>query len=191
MAIRRQRNLCIRDINKLLDLRATGATNTPETRIRLDEIIDSATELGDEDVIQLVDFCAELGMLDWVEKARKRVEAKTSYPQTFIYEYADRAEEALDYPTAIRLFEELTMMEPFTLDFWLRLATVQHNNEEFETALTSAEFALAISPDATEALRVKASSLFRLGREPEYVTFTFRDLVKRPAATEQDIIYLA
>lgn len=178
-------------LNKLLDLRAKGATNTPETRQRLDEMIDSASELGDEDVIQLVDFCAELGMLDWVAEARKRVEAKTSYPQTFIYEYADRAEEAMDYPTAIRLFEELTMMEPFTLDFWLRLATVQHNNGDFEPALTSADFALAISPDAGEALRVKASSLFRLGREAEYVIDTFRELVKRPEASEQDIVYLS
>ncbi len=178
-------------LNKLLDLRAKGAANSPETRERLDEMIASAPELGDEDVIQLVDFCAELGMLDWVEGARKKVESKTSYPQTFIYEYADRAEEAMDYPTAIRLFEELTMMEPFTLDFWLRLATVQHNNSEFEAALASADFALAISPDAAEALRVKASSLFRLGRDPEYVIDTFRELVKRPEATEQDIIYLA
>ncbi len=178
-------------LNKLLTIRADGATDTPETRARLDEIVDGATEFGDEDVIQLVDLCAELGMLDWVEENRRKVESKTSYPQTFIYEYADRAEEALDYPTAIRLFEELTMMEPFTLDFWLRLATVQHNVDDFESALSSAEFALAIDPTSAEGLRVKASSLARLHRDSDYVIATFRDLVSRPEATEQDIIYLA
>lgn len=178
-------------LNKLLALRAEGASDTPETRARLDEIVEAATEFGDEDVIQLVDLCAELGMLDWVESNRRKVEVKTPYPQTFIYEYADRAEEAMDYPTASRLFEELTMMEPFTLDFWLRLATVQHNAEEYESALSSADFALAIDPDSTEGLRVKASSLFRLNRSTDYVISTFRELVGRPEAGEQDIIYLA
>lgn len=178
-------------LNKLLALRAEGALNTPETRARLDETVEAATEFGDEDVIQLVDLCAELGMLDWVEANRGKVESKTSYPQTFIYEYADRAEEGGDYATAARLFEELTMMEPFTLDFWLRLATVQHNKEDFEAALSSADFALAIDPDSTEGLRVKASSLFRLNREVPYVISTFRNLVARPDASEQDIIYLS
>ncbi len=178
-------------LNKLLSLKAEGASDTPETRARLDEIVEAATEFGDEDVIQLVDLCAELGMLDWVKANRNKVESKTPYPQTFIYEYADRAEEALDYPTAISLFEELTMMEPFTLDFWLRLSTVQHNVEDFENALSSADFALAIDPQSTEGLRIKASSLFRLNRNIEYVISTFRELVTRPEAGEQDIIYLA
>ena len=51
-------------LNKLLALRAEGASDTPETRARLDEIVEAATEFGDEDVIQRVDLCAGLGMLD-------------------------------------------------------------------------------------------------------------------------------
>ena len=35
-------------LNRLLTLRAEGATDTPETRRRLEEMVDASTQLGDE-----------------------------------------------------------------------------------------------------------------------------------------------
>lgn len=173
-------------LNHILSLRAEGATDTPETRSRLDAIVDATDDFGDEDVIQLVDFCAEISMLDWVEQNRSRIEAKCSYSPTFIYEYADRAEDIGDLPTAQRLFEELTMMEPFTVDFWVRLARVQYDQGNDEDALASADYALAVDPAYADALRVKGKALFRLDRDLNEVSAAFEAVLHDPEHNDTD-----
>lgn len=173
-------------LNRLLTLRAEGASDSPDTRSRLDEIVDATSEFGDEDVIQLVDFCAENSMLDWVEENRSRIEAKCSYTPTFIYEYADRAEEISDLPTAHRLFEELTMMEPFTVDFWVRLANVQMLEGFYEDALGSADYALAIDSNYVEALRLKGRLMYRLNHQREKIAEVFRSVLDHPDANDSD-----
>ena len=173
-------------LNRLLSLRAEGATDSPDTRARLDGIVDDTKEFGDEDVIQLVDFCAENDMLDWVEKKRNRIEEKCSYTPTLIYEYADRAEEINDLPTAHRLFEELTMMEPFTVDFWVRLANVQLLEGLYDDALGSADYALAIDSNYIEAMRLKGRALYRLDQPREKVAEVFRTVLDHPEANDSD-----
>lgn len=179
-------------LNKLLTLRALGQTDSPELRARLVEIVDESDELLDEDLIQLVDYCAENSMLDWVGENRKRIEAKCTYTPTFIYEYADRAEDAGDAATAQALFEELTMMEPFTVDFWMRLAKVQTDREMDSEALSSVEYALAVDSAYPDALRLKGKLLFRMGHDMEQVTEVFRKVLDSPEATDNDwAIYAA
>ena len=173
-------------LNRLLSLRAEGATDSPDTRARLDGIVDDTKEFGDEDVIQLVDFCAENDMLDWVEKNRNRIEEKCSYTPTLIYEYPDRAEEISDLPTAHRLFEELTMMEPFTVDFWVRLANVQLLEGLYDDALGSADYALAIDSNYIEAMRLKGRALYRLDQPREKVAEVFRTVLDHPEANDSD-----
>lgn len=173
-------------LNKLLTLRAEGASDSAETRRRLEEMVDTSTELGDEDVIQLVDYCAENSMLDWVEANRGRVEAKCSYTPTFIYEYADRAEDLCDLPTAQRLFEELTMMEPFTVDFWVRLAGVQLASGDNDDALASAEYALAVDAECIEALRLKGRAMYRRGDAKEDVSGVFKSVLDLQEANDSD-----
>ena len=174
-------------LNRLLTLRAEGATDSPKTRRRLEEIVDASTELGDEDVIQLVDFCAENNMLDWVETNRPRVEAKCTYIPTYIYEHADRAEDIGDLATAQRLFEELTMMEPFTIDFWVRLAGVQLASDDYNDALASTEYALAIDADCIEALRLKGRAMYRRGNQKEEVSRVFKSILDLPDANDGDV----
>lgn len=179
-------------LNKLLTLRALGQTDSPELRSRLAEIVDESDELLDEDLIQLVDYCAEQSMLDWVGENRKRIEAKSTYTPTFIYEYADRAEDAGDTATAQALFEELTMMEPFTVDFWMRLAKVQTDRDMDAEALSSVEYALAVDPAYPDALRLKGKLLFHMGHDMEQVTQVFRKVLDNPDATDNDwAIYAA
>lgn len=173
-------------LNRLLTLRAESATDSQQTRSRLEEMIDASTELGDEDVIQLVDFCAENSMLDWVEANRKRIEAKCSYTPTFIYEYADRAEDICDFPTAQRLFEELTMMEPFTIDFWVRLAGVQLAEGDYEEALASAEYALAVDAGCIDAMRLKGRAMYRRDVPKEEVSRVFGAILDLPEANDGD-----
>ncbi|MCM1050815.1 MAG: hypothetical protein NC349_02545 [Paenibacillus sp.] len=174
-------------LNRLLALRAASASDTPDTRAKLDEIVDATVDFGDEDVIQLVDYCAENNMLDWVEENRPRIEAKCSYPPTLIYEYADRAEELGDLATAKRLFEELTMLEPFTVDFWVRLANVQFLDGTYEDSLASCDYALAIDGGYIEALRLKGRVMYRLNFSREKIAEVFRAVLDMREANESDV----
>lgn len=173
-------------LNRLLSLRADGATDTPETRSTLGEIVDATSDFGDEDIIQLVDYCAENNMLDWIEANRERIESKCSYVPTFLYEYADRAEDLGDLTTAQRLFEELTMMEPFTADFWSRLSNVQIAQGNTEEALASADYALAIDSNYLEALRIKGRAMFRMDSDKKQVAEVFRAALDHPSSNDTD-----
>ncbi|MDE6389948.1 MAG: hypothetical protein K2L26_00840, partial [Duncaniella sp.] len=177
-------------LNELLSLMAEGAADTPATRARLDAMIDANEDFADEELIQLVDFCAQAQMLDWVEQNYERVKAKCSYPQTFIYEYANRCEEEMKYGRAVALFEELTMMEPFTVDFWERLSAAQYREGLYDAALSSAEYAMAISPASPEASRIKGMALYALGRDFETVSELMTPLLAYPEANDTDLSVL-
>ena len=174
-------------LNELLQLRSIGGVGRDVIAEKLDELVDHATDFADEELIQLADYCAEMDMFDWLEKNFEKVKAKCSYPQTFIYEYANGCEDHGLNKRAIALFEELTMLDPFAVDFWERLAIVQFKEERYDASLQSAEYALAIDPDATEALRAKAMSLYALKREPWKSEQIFRRLVAMPNAQESDL----
>lgn len=181
-------------LNKLLDLRARNANlelTSEEVTKDLDEILTATEDFDDESIIQFTDYAMELGLADWLRQNKDRIQSKCSYPQTFLYEFADRSEENDDLQTAARLFEELTMLEPFNLDFWLRLATVQINLDEYENALTSAEYALAIEPDSMMGLRIKGASLYRLERDHEAVVKIYRRIVESPEVEDTDVSTLA
>lgn len=181
-------------LNKLLDLRARNANlelGNDEVIKVLEEILDETEDFDDEGIIQFTDYAIELHLEDWLLKNKDRIQSKCSYPQTFLYEFADHSEENNDLPTAGRLFEELTMLEPFNLDFWLRLATVQINSDDYESSLSSAEYALAIDPDSMMGLRIKGASLYRLERDPETVVAIYRRIVDSSEAEDTDVSTLA
>jgi len=181
-------------LNRLLDLRARNA-GLAMSREKLEEtfmdIISGTDNFEDEEIIQLTDYAMEVGLSEWLAKNKQLIQSKCSYPQTFLYEFADRAEESEDLATAAVLFEELTMLEPFTLDFWLRLATVQLNRDDYENALSSAEYALAIDPDSMIGLRIKGAALYRLERCHETVVEIYTRIVASSEAEETDVSTLA
>ena len=181
-------------LNKLLSLRARNADLSlpPEELTKaLNEILEATDDFEDEEIIQFTDYAMEMHLEDWLKANRKRIQAKCSYPQTFLYEFADRSEENDDLETAIQLFEELTMLEPFTLDFWLRLATVQINSEDYEGALSSADNALAIEAGSIMAMRIKGAALYRLERGPEVVAELYRKVIESSEAEDTDVSTLA
>lgn len=129
----------------------------------LERIVDSVTEFEDEWLIDLVEVAVELDCYDWLIASKKRIVSKTSYPQTFIYELVNEAEQREDTVNAIALAEELTMLEPFNPDFWELLARLNGSLEkDYAKALTSIDYALAVNPDAPRALMVKADALLEL-----------------------------
>ncbi len=178
-------------LNRVLDLRVSLPTNSPEVELRLEQILADTNDFGDEEIIQLVDFCMETGREEWLTTHKLEIQSKCSYPQTFLYEFADRAEENGSYPLAADLFEELTMLEPFTLDFWQRLATVQINMELFDAALSSADYALAIDPNAMMAARIKGAALYRLERDMNTVAELYTKVLESGEAEDSDASTLA
>lgn len=178
-------------LNQVLDLRVSLPADSPEIEPRLEQIIADTDDFDDEGIIQLVDFCMESGKEEWLTKNKERIQSKCSYPQTFLYEYADRCEEQGNLKQAANMFEELTMLEPFTLDFWQRLATVQINMEDYESALSSADYALAIDPSAIMAARIKGAALYRLERDMKTVADLYTKVLKSPEAEDSDASTLA
>ena len=86
---------------------------------------------------------------------KDKICAHTDYPQTFLYELTQIAMEQ-EPETALKLLEELTMLEPFAADFWLTMAQIYVYLSSPEKALQALDYALAIDPDNIRALMLKA-----------------------------------
>jgi tetratricopeptide (TPR) repeat protein len=67
-----------------------------------------------------------------------------------------------NYDESEQLFKELIDSDPFEKRYWSSLATVQFMKEDYQSAIESSEYALAIDPADVEGLMAKANALFRL-----------------------------
>lgn len=142
-------------IGKLLALRLDRVDKDEASRT-FAGLLMSRPEFTDEEIIQLADTAEELDMYEWLKEHKDAICAHTDYPQTFLYELSQIAmEQDPDY--AVTILEELTMLEPFTADFWLSMAQVLiSDHKALEKALDAIEFSLAIEPDNARALMMKA-----------------------------------
>ena len=61
-----------------------------------------------------------------------------------------------------KLFNELLDKNPYSSQYWNALAGVQYMNEDYSSALTSSEYALAINPDDANSLVSKANTLYTM-----------------------------
>ncbi len=67
------------------------------------------------------------------------------------------------YKDASRLLTELIDNQPFAKRYWTSLAMAQFMDKDYNEAVTSAEYALAIDPKDPDGLMHKASGLMKLG----------------------------
>ena len=70
-----------------------------------------------------------------------------------------------------RLFNELLDNNPYSKRYWNALANTQFMKEDFTSAVTSSEYAIAIDPDDPEGLLSKANGLFRLNNYEDALNF--------------------
>lgn len=75
------------------------------------------------------------------------------------------------YQEAEQLFNELLDRYPYSQAYWAALASAQYMSEDFESAITSSEFALAIDPKHLASLSYKANSLMKMGNDEEALRF--------------------
>lgn len=167
------------------------AHSTPkEAAPVFDEILRSRPELTDEELIQLCDTAEELGMYQWLLDNKEAVKAHTDYPQTFLYELCQIGREQ-DPDSALAILEELTMMEPFSTDFWLLTAQIHIEQGHPDKALQPVEYALAIEPGNVNALMTKAHAQNELNYPPEQVEATLREIIAIDPSLAPPVLALA
>lgn len=165
-------------MTKILNLRQNAEAQNEQSVLKvLNSIAESPEKLDDETIIQLVDCASACNCYDWLKENEKRLRKKTDYLPTLLYELFIVADLHHDRDYCIRLLEELTELEPFNVDFWNALAQIlvnigdgpNPNEPDFEGALTTLEYALAIEPENIQALTLKASILVEIDRAKEAV----------------------
>ena len=67
------------------------------------------------------------------------------------------------YQDSERLFNELIDHDPYSIRYWNALASAQFMREDYNAAITSSEYAIAIDPKDPDSLLSKANSLYNLG----------------------------
>ena len=135
----------------------------------LDRILAPVEKFEDEEIIQLVDLAADLGCYDWLTTNHQTILSKLTYVPTYLYELGEVFYENGDFDAAIKYLEELTNIDPFNPSFWNRLTDAAGMKGDFEKALQSVEFSLAIKPENNAARYLKAQALFALKRDPEEI----------------------
>lgn len=116
--------------------------------------------LSDEEVIQLVDLANSCGIMSWLVERIIKISALSQYPATVYYEAAQNLVRAGEYEKANSLLQTLTSIEPFNDVYWSFRAEIEADRlNDFEAALTSIEYSLAINPSPTRERLMKAHYL--------------------------------
>ncbi len=152
-----------------------------------DNILRSHPELTDEEIIQLCDTAEELGMYRWLLDHKDAIKAHNDYPQTFLYELCQIAREQ-DPDSALAILEELTMMEPFSIDFWLMTAQIHIEQGHPDKALQPLEYALAIEPGNINALMSKAHAMNELNYPTEQVEAILSEIIELDDALASPVL---
>lgn len=70
-----------------------------------------------------------------------------------------------------RIFNELIDHNPYSTRYWIALATAQFMNQDYHSAITSSEYAIAIDPNDPDSVLAKANSLYNLENYESALTF--------------------
>lgn len=162
---------------------------TDDTRRQLESFLDNSGDLGDEEIIQFVQLASALDLNKWLYDNVDRLRAKCSYMPTLLYELAVNAEMAGDYEQSAAFLDELTEIEPYNPDYWTMLASVDLMLGKTADASTAIEYALAIDPNNTDALRARIGTLEHPDVHGEFGELVDRILTANPA--DEDIAFMA
>lgn len=70
-----------------------------------------------------------------------------------------------------KIYKELVEREPYSLDYWNQLTSLQFMNGKIKDSIQSSEFAIAINPNDSEANMNKANGLFSLNNFEEALKY--------------------
>ena len=92
------------------------------------------------------------------------------------------------YKDSQRIFNELIDTDPFSKYYWNALASAQLMDEDFNNAIQSSEYAIAIDPKDPDGLIAKANALFRLNNYEEALEY-FRRYSKEVPDDEYALLH--
>lgn len=75
------------------------------------------------------------------------------------------------YKDSERIFNELIDHDPYSIRYWNALASAQFMNEDYNSSITSSEYAIAINPNNAESILSKANGLYNLGNYESAYTY--------------------
>jgi len=75
------------------------------------------------------------------------------------------------YKDSERIFNELIDHDPYSARYWNALASAQFMEEDYNSAITSSEYAMAIDPNDAESVLSKANGLYNLGNYESAYTY--------------------
>ena len=84
------------------------------------------------------------------------------------------------YKDSEKLFNELLDKNPYSIDYWNALAGVQYMKADYNAALTSSEYAIAIDPNDSDGLMNKANTLYTMGNYDEALSYFQKYSEKAP-----------
>lgn len=140
-------------------IRLRGQRLRPEDMpVRLDDLLERYQLEEDEDVIQFVNLVTAYECEEWLAANYRRMVDRCRYRDTALSECA----EVLRYHSpdiALGIVEELTRLDPFNADAWIKLAEIYRSKENVEEGLSAIEYAKALRPDDYFPLYVEATLL--------------------------------
>ncbi len=122
----------------------------------LDGLLVKYETMQDEDIIQLIGLANSLGRLQWAIDKVDYFRSKTTYMPTVLYEIAILSGMHGDTATVVKMTEELTKLEPFNELYWVIQARALGDQCQEKQALSAIDYALAINPENSEALLIRA-----------------------------------
>ena len=75
------------------------------------------------------------------------------------------------YKDSERIFNELIDHDPYSTRYWNALASAQFMSEDYNSSITSSEYAIAINPNDAESVLSKANGLYSLGNYESAYTY--------------------
>ena len=149
-------------IGKIAWLRLSFLNDTEKLTADLDLLLHAIkkSSLSDEEVIQLADLANYCGIMDWLLERIIKISALSQFPATVYYEAAQHLVRSGDYGKAHGLLQTLTTIEPFNDVYWSFRAEIEADRlNDYEAALTSIEYSLAINPSPTKERMMKVHYL--------------------------------
>lgn len=146
---------------------------------RMSAILNENDKFGDEDVIK---FCEVASLLDdkgydFLKRHFEDLKGKIRYQPTLIFELAQISRQLDRLDDTEAFIEELTMIEPFEIDYWEMLAELHIQRLEWEKAESDIEYAMAIDPKSERTLLLRANIELAKGANPDDVAEKIHDLI--------------
>lgn len=110
--------------------------------------------------IQLSDNCDRELLASWIDEYISRFTPLGICESDYIV--GEICRDSQLYDQTEKIYTELLELDPYLKKGWSLMAAVQNYKGDFEKSIASADFALAIDPDDTDALLAKAHSYYAM-----------------------------